>query len=91
MSIYLNKDDIQNIDSVATQQKILTAISQYVKEIANTQTSAIEIDIFPTAKEQESNSALFTKNSSFLNLIGSIEGPPDLAENHDHYLKKTKS
>lgn len=85
MSIYLNKEDIQNIDTAITQQKIIKAISQYVKEIATSQATAIEIDVYPTPDE---SAPLFTKESSFFELIGSVEGPSDLAKNHNHYLKK---
>ena len=87
MSLYLNKDDIQNIDSATTQQKILKAISKYVKEIAASEATAIEIDIYPTPEE---SAPLFTKESSFFELIGSVDGPPDMAEKHNGYLKKEK-
>jgi hypothetical protein len=86
MSIYLNKDDIQNIDSAATQQKILKAVFEHIKEIATTETTAIEIDIYPTSEELSTSQPMFTKESSFLELIGSVDGPSDLAENHDNYL-----
>lgn len=87
MSIYLNKDDIQNIDSTTTQQKILKAISKCVKEIAESKATSIEINIYPTPEE---SAPLFTKESGFFELIGSVEGPSDMAENHNHYLKRDK-
>ena len=91
MSIYLNKDDIDSIDSTATQQKILKGISQYIREIATTHATAVEIDIYPSIEESRSSQPIFTKESSFLDLIGSVDGPTDLAKNHDHYLEKKKS
>lgn len=34
----------------------------------------------------EGNIPVFTKGSSFFNLIGSFEGPCDLVQNHDSHL-----
>jgi hypothetical protein len=87
MSVFLNRDEIKNIDSMETQQKILAAISKYIKEIAPAAES-IEIDIFSTP--EKNTNPVFTKESDFYKMMGSFEGPSDLAENHDHYLKETK-
>jgi hypothetical protein len=87
MSIFLSQDDIKNIDAQETQKKILSAISQYVKEIAAKTGGMIEIDVFPATEENpEHGEPIFTTKSSFLKLIGSFEGPNDLSENHDRYL-----
>ena len=86
MSVFLTNDDIKNIDSKATQQKILKAVSQAVKDVGNT-AEAITIDIYPTNANSKPSHA-FDQNSSFYTLIGSVEGPSDLAENHNHYLSK---
>lgn len=37
-------------------------------------------------KIQGGNIPVFTERSSFFNLIGSFEGPRDLAKSHDRYL-----
>lgn len=79
MSVFLTREEIKNIDSTETQQKILAAISKYIKELA---------PAFPTPKKN--TNPVFTKESSFYQMIGSFEGPADLAENHDHYFKETK-
>lgn len=80
LSVYLNHDDIKNIDSVETQQKILKAVSKCIKEVAVT-ARAVEIDIFVAPE-----APVFTKESAFFKMIGSGSGPSDLAENHDHYM-----
>lgn len=80
MSIYLNRDEIKNIDSTKIQQKILDAISKYVKEIGST-AEAVEIDIYPA-----SEAPVFTKESGFLKMVGTFKGPSNLAEDHDQYL-----
>lgn len=84
LSIYLNHDDIKNIDTVETQQKILKAVSKCVKEIAAS-TNAVEIDIFAAPEVP-----VFTNQSPFFKMIGAGVGPSDLAENHDHYLGDIK-
>ena len=80
LSIYLNQDDIKNIDSAETRQKIIEAVSKCVKEVAVT-AQAIEIDIFAAP-----TTPVFTKESTFFQMIGSGNGPSDLAENHDQYI-----
>ena len=80
MSVFLNRDEIKSIDSSATQRKILDAVAKCVKELGAT-AEAIAIDIYPATEEP-----VFTKDSSFFKLIGSFEGPANLAEDHDHYL-----
>ncbi|HHY38025.1 MAG TPA: AbrB/MazE/SpoVT family DNA-binding domain-containing protein [Clostridia bacterium] len=39
-------------------------------------------------KIEGGNIPVFTEKSSFLNLIGSFEGPRDLARNHDSHLSE---
>ena len=80
MSVYLNQDDIKNIDSAETQQKILQAVSKCIKEVAVT-AKAVEIDIYAAPE-----TPVFSKESPFFQMIGSGSGPADLAENHDRYL-----
>jgi hypothetical protein len=46
LSISLNEDDIKNIDSYETQQKIIKSITSYVKELSSTY-HAIEIEVNP--------------------------------------------
>jgi hypothetical protein len=86
MSIFLNRDDINNIDSEKTQRKILAAISEHIKEFAAITPEIIEIDVFPVTGDQLEKAVMFTKNSGFLDLVGSFDGPPDLAKGHDNYL-----
>lgn len=81
LSIYLNHDDIQNIDSVETQQKILKAVSKCVKEVS-VSAKAVEIDIFAAPE-----APVFSKESLFFKMIGTGSGPSDLAEKHDQYLE----
>ena len=83
MSIYLNHTDIKNIDTVETQQKILAEVSKCIKEIS-VSAKAIEIDIMAAPE-----APVFTQESPFFKMIGTGNGPQDLAENHDHYLEDT--
>jgi hypothetical protein len=40
-------------------------------------------ELVPSASEEERMPTLYER---LKDVIGTVEGPPDLAENHDHYL-----